>query len=212
MISTLPLNYLHNTQGYTTESDIWQAFKKGDQKAYACLFRSYKDILYNYGLTLVSDEEMVCDCIQELFLDLWVKKQNLAQVNSVKYYLLVSYRRLIISKLETARKVTYTFKESATYKNLSNTCSSEMELINDQFLAEQHHRLSATIDHLPKRQKEALYLRYYEKMSYEEIMQVMDLSYKSVRNLVSLAIQALRKELQKHDFIYGLTLLVHLIF
>jgi RNA polymerase sigma-70 factor (ECF subfamily) len=212
MISTLPSNFLHNTQGYTNESDIWRAFKTGDQKAYACLFRSYKDILYNYGLTLVSDEEMVCDCIQELFLDLWVKKQNLAQVNSVKYYLLVSFRRLIISKLETARKASYTFKESATYKHLNNTCSSEMELINDQFLTEQHHRLSATIDHLPKRQKEALYLRYYEKMSYEEIMQVMDLSYKSVRNLVSLAIQALRKELQKHDFIYGLTLLVHLIF
>jgi RNA polymerase sigma factor (sigma-70 family) len=95
---------------------------------------------------------------------------------------------------------------------MDTACSTEMELINDQFSTEQCHRLSTTINHLPKRQKEALYLRYYEKMSYEEIMQVMDLSYKSVRNLVSIAIQTLRKVLQKHDFIYGILLYIAHIF
>jgi RNA polymerase sigma factor (sigma-70 family) len=193
------------------EPDIWKAFKEGDQKAYACIFTCYKDVLYNYGCTLTADEELICDAIQELFIDLWVKRQNLSQVVSIRYYLLVSFRRLLVGKLESSRKTSFSFNEALTYKNLAPVCSTEVELIHEQLLSQQHHKLSATIEHLPRRQKEALYLRYYEKLSYEEVMQVMSLSYKSVRNLVSLAIQTLRKELNKHDFIYSLLTLTGLV-
>jgi RNA polymerase sigma factor (sigma-70 family) len=195
----------------TNEPDIWRAFKEGDQKAYACIFKCYKDVLYNYGLNLITDEELICDCIQELFIDLWVKRQNLSQVKSIKYYLLVSFRRLLIAKLAHSRKSSFSFNEAVLYKNQDLICSTEMELIQEQLHSEQYHKLSATVEHLPKRQREALYLRYYEKLSYEEVMQLMSLSYKSVRNLVSLAIQTLRKELNKHDFIYSFSLVCSLI-
>jgi RNA polymerase sigma factor (sigma-70 family) len=205
-------NLLQKTVTPIYEPDVWRAFQEGDQKAYAYIFRCYKDILYNYGLTFLADEALVCDCIQELFLDLWVKREKLAQVHSIKYYLLISFRRLVLSKIESARKYTYSLKESASYKNLEPIHSAETELIQEQFLSEQHEKLSETLNHLPRRQKEALYLRYYEKLSYEEIMQVMALSYKTVRNLVSLAIQGLRKDLNKRDFFYSLALLANLIF
>ncbi|MDO1444999.1 sigma-70 family RNA polymerase sigma factor [Rhodocytophaga aerolata] len=196
----------------SNEPDIWKAFKEGDQQAYACIFKCYKDVLYNYGLTLVADEELICDCIQELFIDLWVKREKLSQINSIRYYLLVSFRRLLIAKLEHFRKSSFSFNEAVLYKHLDPTGSADMDLIHEQLLSQQYHKLSATVDHLPKRQKEALYLRYYEKLSYEEVMQLMSLSYKSVRNLVSLAIQTLRKELNKHDFIYSFSLVFSMIF
>jgi RNA polymerase sigma factor (sigma-70 family) len=188
------------------EPEIWRSFTAGNQQAYSYIFVEYKDMLYSYGLTIVADEELVCDSIQELFLDLWLKRQNLAQVNTIKYYLLVAFRRLLISKIEIRKKYLTTYRQNAQYLDLTYTQSSEAVLIQEQFLEESHDKLALSIDHLPKRQKEALYLRYYEKLSYEEIMEVMSLSYKSVRNLVSLAIQVLRKELHKQDFFYSLLL------
>ena len=188
------------------EPEIWRSFTGGNQQAYSYIFIEYKDMLYSYGLTIVADEEMVCDSIQELFLDLWLKRQNLAQVITIKYYLLVAFRRLLISKIESRKKYLNTYRQAADYLELKYTQSSETALIQEQFLEETHDKLALSIDHLPKRQKEALYLRYYEKLSYEEIMEVMSLSYKSVRNLVSLALQVLRKELHKQDFFYSLLL------
>jgi RNA polymerase sigma factor (sigma-70 family) len=189
------------------EPGIWCSFREGDKQAYSYIFVQYKDVLYSYGLTIVPDEELVCDCIQELFLDLWLKRQNLAEVQTIKYYLLVCFRRLLMSKIETRKKHLHQARQAADFLDETYTESSETELIHEQFLTESHDKLAASLDHLPKRQKEALYLRYYEKLSYEEIMEVMALSYKSVRNLVSLAIQLLRKELHKQDFFYTLLLL-----
>ncbi|QHT67625.1 sigma-70 family RNA polymerase sigma factor [Rhodocytophaga rosea] len=190
------------------EPEIWRSFTGGNQQAYSYIFVQYKDMLYGYGLTIVSDEEMVCDCIQELFLDLWLRRKNLAQVKTIKYYLLVAFRRQLISKIENRKKQMNLSRQAADFLETTHAESSEAELIHEQILEEGHDKLALSMNHLPKRQKEALYLRYYEKLSYEEIMEVMSLSYKSVRNLVSLAIQVLRKELHKQDFFYSLLLSV----
>lgn len=201
------MEFVEHSVMQMTEPDMWRAFTEGSQQAYSALFLRYKDILYTYGCTITADEELVCDCIQELFLELWMKKKNLTQVNAVRYYLLVSFRRLILSKIEGIKKNSQSCKQASVYINTKYTESTEDALIHEQILAEMQNKLSFSVSHLPSRQQEALYLRYYEKLTYEEIMQVMTLSYKSVRNLVSLAIQGLRKELQKQDFFYTVTLL-----
>jgi RNA polymerase sigma factor (sigma-70 family) len=204
------LAVLPNLFAYENEPEIWRSFVAGNQQAYSYIFLQHKDMLYGYGLTIIADEAMVCDCIQELFLDLWLKRQNLAQVKTIKYYLLVAFRRLLISKIESRKKQKDLSRHAADFLETTYAESSEADLIHEQILEEGHDKLVLSMSHLPKRQKEALYLRYYEKLSYEEIMEVMSLSYKSVRNLVSLAIQVLRKELHKQDFFYSLLLCVFL--
>src|SRR5687768_6472328 len=90
---------------HRSEAEIWMAFKGGNKEAFAYIFTAYKDVLYSYGLTIFSEEQLVNYCIQELFLDIWVKRQNLAYVYSIKFYLIKSLRRMIISRREEQKKV-----------------------------------------------------------------------------------------------------------
>ncbi|QHT71827.1 hypothetical protein GXP67_36775 [Rhodocytophaga rosea] len=151
--------------------ELWRSFTEGNQQAYSYIFVHYKDVLYSYGLTIVANEEMVCVCIQELFLDLWIKRHNLAQVKTIKYYLLVSFRRLLFYKMASNKKHLHAFRQATHNQECKYAQSSEPELIHEPCMDESPDKLALSIYSLPKRQKEVLYLRYYEKLSYEEIME-----------------------------------------
>ena len=65
------------------QNPIWEQFKKGDKKAYAHIYYQYFDHLYDYGCRLSAHTELVEDCIQELFIRLWKRKEQLHEVESV---------------------------------------------------------------------------------------------------------------------------------
>ena len=54
--------------------------------------------------------------------------------------------------------------------------------------------LKQLLEKLPKRQQEAIYLRFYHNFSYEIIASMMNVNYQSVLNLMQRALKSLRKE------------------
>jgi RNA polymerase sigma-70 factor (ECF subfamily) len=82
------------------DRDFWERMRKGDEQALAALFRRHYAMLYDYGLKLAYEDELVKDGIQEVFAYIWEKRQNLATVDSVRAYLLVSLRRQVLKSLE----------------------------------------------------------------------------------------------------------------
>ena len=69
----------------------------------------------------------------------------------------------------------------------------ESMLIEEQSFAEKRQQAMHLLDQLTKRQREAVFLRYFEEMEYEKIASIMDLSKQVVYNLVNKAIQSLKK-------------------
>jgi RNA polymerase sigma factor (sigma-70 family) len=69
-------------------------------------------------------------------------------------------------------------------------------IIESEMAEEQAHQLQEAMRELPDRQREALYLRYYQDMDYRDICAIMDINYQSVRNLVASAIRSLRRILR----------------
>jgi RNA polymerase sigma factor (sigma-70 family) len=57
-----------------------------------------------------------------------------------------------------------------------------------------HSKLASLLNELPARQKEAIYLRYYEDMEYKQIAEIMNVNYQSVLNLIQKALNKLRAE------------------
>lgn len=181
------------------EAELWQSFKKGDKAAFEWIFTTYKHTLYSYGMTVFSDENLVRDCIQELFIEIWTRRESLADVQSIKFYLIKSLRNLLVNQITRSKKQRTELQFDPFGESQAH--SIEQELIAEQARQEQADSLAKYIEKLPRRQKELIYLRFYQQLSYEEIMAVTALSYKSVRNHVCLAIQALRKELCRHAVI-----------
>jgi RNA polymerase sigma factor (sigma-70 family) len=75
--------------------------------------------------------------------------------------------------------------------------SQEDQIISEQLMHDQQCMVNQAINSLTKRQKEAIQLKFFANMSYEEIAGMMKISTDSIYNLVSKAIINLQKELNK---------------
>jgi RNA polymerase sigma factor (sigma-70 family) len=172
-----------------TDNELWQAFKEGNKEAYGQLFSIYYKPLYQYGSKLSVDPSSLEDAIQELFLELWQSRTRLADAISVKAYLFKALKiKLIKWKSQECKRIGLSGEETYLLE-----FSYETHLVQEQEDVELKKKLLKTMEYLTKRQQEAIYLKFYNKMSYEEISKVMDISNQATRNLIYKALLILRE-------------------
>lgn len=176
------------------EAKIWKDFKNGSIKDFEWIYDKYFSILYGYGCHIYSDKALVKDCIQNLFVYLWKNKENLTEVRSIKYYLYKCIRRSIINELEKEHR--RQFEDISDEYDFEVSFSHETQLISTQMVKEKKDRLMKSFEALTKRQKEAIFLRFYENMEYQEIASIMSLKeVKYARTLIYRAIEVLKLNL-----------------
>lgn len=169
----------------------WQLLREGDQQVLSDIFLSQYTYLFYYGMRINPDEEMVKDCIQNLFERLWHKRESLRDIRTIKPYLKVSLRHLIIDERnQNLKRVRAHSTYSSSY---AFTNSHEAFIIAEQQEIEQTNQLKRAINTLPKRQQEAMHLRTYEELDYANISERMSLNVQSVRNLIHQSIKTLKK-------------------
>ncbi|OJV15467.1 MAG: hypothetical protein BGO21_31240 [Dyadobacter sp. 50-39] len=171
---------------------LWDMLRAGSSEAFEQIFRHYYPSLLNYGLRFNKDDDEVKDCIQILFMNIWERKAFLGNSDSVRNYLLASLRRLILKRVKaSAMTIALDDDDSLFHVELS----AEMQMIHDQTLKENVLSLQNAIQNLPARQKEALYLRFYNEQSFGEIALIMNISTRAVYKLIYKALDALNEEL-----------------
>jgi RNA polymerase sigma factor (sigma-70 family) len=185
-----------NTKSLNTtcadDSILWSRLRTGDEKAFSVLFTKYYEHLVRYGNSFSNHSEKVQDCIQDVFADLWLYKHSLNDNANVKAYLLSSVRKRIARLQERD----YIFTKTASTDSIQFLFdfSIEHQLILDESTADKVNQLNILINLLPSRQKEALYLRYHQGLSVEQIADMLDVNYQSANNLLHRALLNLRKE------------------
>lgn len=169
-----------------TEKDNRKLKKQIQLDKFDQLFLTHHATLYHYGKSFSSNEQLIEDCIQELFIYLYEKEINLNNIKNLKAYLITSLRRRILEK-----------KQKDTTTSLSD------EITNIQFSAEdlliareeegQKSKFLAThLNNLPWRQKEAVYLKFFNNLSAQEIGDIMGITTQVVSNTVYKAIKKLK--------------------
>ena len=170
---------------------IWSAFRNGNRDALAFIFNHHASNLFSYGYKFTKNQELVLDCIQDLFVELWNRRQSLNETNSIKFYLLRALRRRIARTIQGIKRfesVTDDFR----YLEEKIHFSAEHFVVQKETEDSTKTRLRRAIEALTKRQREAIYLKFFQGLDNEAIASVMELSGPSVNTLVSQAIQALR--------------------
>jgi RNA polymerase sigma-70 factor (ECF subfamily) len=190
---------------HTEEARIWNAFKQGSEEAYAQIYENYFFALYNYGIKIIRNKELVKDCIQDLFINLWRTKENLGEVAIIKPYLYKSLRRDLVRKLHGEEHSVSLQSGQGHQYDFEMVLSHEVRLIESQIEKEQKEFLIKELNTLTKRQKEVIFLKFYENLSYHEIATVMSISVDAVYNLLSLALGVLKKNMI-HTSIFSLLL------
>jgi RNA polymerase sigma factor (sigma-70 family) len=174
---------------------LWGQFKEGNRQVFSYIYRHYIQALYNYGMKVADDTELVEDCIQELFIYLWKTRENLSDTDSIKFYLFKSLRRRIISTQEETVRLNKKNEGVTTGQEMAEF-SYEHLLVSRQVEEEQQERLVNSLNALTKRQREAIILKFYDNLSFQEVAEVMSLNIKSTYNLISKAIEVLKEKTQ----------------
>jgi RNA polymerase sigma factor (sigma-70 family) len=167
----------------------WSRLRNGEQHALAFFYEKYADVLLKYGLSVSYHRELIQDCVQELFIQVWNRRQNLSTPRSVKYYLISSLRRIIMHELAKGRMATDDFPEDAL--SLREHESRDLEEVEENI----NSKLIHAVRSLPARQQEVVFLRFFEKMSYDDIASLTGLDYQILRNTIHRSIKALHKQL-----------------
>jgi RNA polymerase sigma factor (sigma-70 family) len=169
---------------------LWKSFLEGNKEAIATIFLLFHDDLYRYGLKLAGNSNLVEDSIQDLFLQLWKNHRNLRPVDNLKPYLFKSFRNHMIDNLELRNPDIHI--ESDFEHPFEITYSHEDFLIQKQVSEENLLKITEALNNLSSRQREAIYLRYFEDLDFDTIAIIMDMNVQSVRNTLHRGLQALR--------------------
>lgn len=174
----------------TEEEQLWKHFTGGNEKALEELIHTYGKPLALYGRKLVKNDLLIQDCIQEVYIQLWQYRSGLRQVTEIRPYLFTCLRRKIISSLKRERIFVSNSPDDET--PFLAEFSIETRLIEDETEAERVQILNRFVNQLPRRQKEVIYLRFFESMSNDEIAAVMGIKYQTATNLIHEALTSLR--------------------
>lgn len=182
------------------EEDIilWNSFLEGDENAYAHIYELYAQEVFSYGVLFSTNHELVRDCMHDVFVKIYRNRGSLGKVDNIKLYLFVAMKNRLFDVF---------CKDKVLYHNETVEPVFSLELtVEDEFIYQEEQqyqsiKMHQMLDSLSPRQKEVLYYRYIENMSYDEIQEIMQMNYQSVLNLIQRSLKKLRTSFSQ-SYIY----------
>ena len=166
-------------------------FCSGDDKAYAELYDMYIQMLYNYGLKLTSDQELLKDCVHDVFVKVYLKRNEKNAIKNLCSYLLISLKNRLLDEFRRQAFTTPNEVEEYEYRRAAEDV--ERDYICQERSLFQTEQVTHLMQNLTRRQRQAITLYYLEERKYEEICKIMQMNYHSVRNLMHRGMLKLRE-------------------
>ncbi len=172
---------------------IWEEFKNGEEHALSYIYYQNIDFLAFVGKRFTKDENLVIDCIQDLFYELIRKKRSLGETDNIRAYLLKSLRRKLIREIQKKQKQEEQISEIDISPNV--VFSVEEKLIEEEENSQKTTILKKAMGELNDKQREILYYRFNCGFNYRQISEIMSITNDSARQLVSRAVSSLKSYL-----------------
>lgn len=176
-----------------TDKELWRLLRLSNRIAFSLLYKRHIHALFNFGLRLTSDKELIKDTLQELFVELWNKRNTLSDVDHIKVYLIKSLRyKLLRAISKTHKGKIYSLEEL-----FSSIPEISIDLIENEDFLERKKQLQEALNLLSERQREVIHLRYFQNLKIEEIAEIININNQSVSNLLHRALTKLRASIRE---------------
>jgi len=171
------------------------AIRSGDYAAFTQLYNKYIQPLTQYGLKFIADLPAVEDCLHDVFVWLWTNRQKLDMHTSVKSYLFKSVRTTMLHWLQKQNRLRSLNPGDEQGYPFELQLTPETLVLNNESQRQIRQQIESVLGTLTAKQKEVIYLRYYEGLNFEDIAQSMNLSVKACYKLMGRAITTLREKI-----------------
>lgn len=175
---------------HTDDILLWNHFRSGDEEAYTELARRHYRMLLHYGQRFTPNQQIIEDALQDVLVNLWLRRAFIQDTPSVKFYLLKSFRHRILKNIKPfSEEVELTDR----CEHLHAEFSQEDLLIQGETDLALKKQVRSAMKRLPARQQEVIYLRFFQNLKPEEIASVLSIHPQSVSNTIQRALQRLRE-------------------
>ena len=178
-----------------SDKDLLSGVRDGDQTAYSKLYSRYAGELLSYGKFLISNNDVIEDAVHDVFINIWSSRQNQIEINNIKSYLFISVRRAIFAKVKKNSK--REFDAEILESRLGSQPSTEDSIINNELEEERILLIRNLINKLSDRQREIIFLRYFQNLNYDEISLLLEIDKKYAYNLTSKAFTYIKENLRR---------------
>ena len=170
------------------EKERWVNIGNGNKEDYSDAYIFYYKKLYNYGKKFTDDISMIEDAINEIFLTIWTNRKSLHNIHSPQSYIFTSFRNNIFQKIKASKII----GPSDTEYEAEIQFSIDSVIIQKETDEELKIQLDRALQQLTDRQREAIFLRFYEGLSYIEIAGIMNISVKATYKLMARALSEMK--------------------
>lgn len=171
------------------EQSLWDGIRESHVNSLEALYLQYNDELYSYGRKFTSDMHLVEDAVQETFISLWKYRQSLQVKSGYSFYLLKSFRNHLFRLLKSRANTTYTDEQPEFHFEIG----VDTHLIAGEEQAILQKKVKEALIQLTSKQREIIYLRFFENLSFEEIADLMNMQIRGTYKLTARALAALKE-------------------
>ncbi|WKN43168.1 RNA polymerase sigma factor [Tunicatimonas pelagia] len=168
---------------------LWILLKQGDYQAFETIYRQTYPIMYRYALRIIPGTSQADQSIQNVFVRVWESREHLAEVEKPQAYLLASLRRELLAEKKHSSKLVYLSDISPSFSYSPQDLRFQQEEVK---LCQKS--VARALNKLPERQREAIYLRFYEELPLQEVADIMNVRSQSVQNFVYRGLATLRDD------------------
>lgn len=173
---------------YDNEKQLLSSLSSGNEEALTFIYRKFWDRLFLSAYNVLKDKEACEDIVQEIFIQLWQKKEQLVIRTSLEAYLVSATRYQVFHLIRKGSK------RMELFENLEERFSADSA---DALLCvkETQKTIDVAVDNLPEKCKNIYKLSRENHLSYKQIAEQLQISTKTVENQLTIALKRLRNAL-----------------
>jgi RNA polymerase sigma-70 factor (family 1) len=174
------------------EKRVLELLGQGSEFAMVQLYNKYHNQIYLSAVKFLHSKELAEEIVQEVFMDVWLRKEEVKNVINIKAFLFAMARNLVY---KTYRTQGYAQKASEEFARAINSDNSTEELINS---LDYEKLLLSAIETLPETQKTIFLLAKEDGLSHKQIAEKLNLTVLSVKSHMKRALRDIRLKIQPH--------------
>lgn len=175
------------------EKNICESIRNRDKNAFESVFKTYYKHLCSYANQIVADLDISEEIVQEMFFQLWQKRDSLSIETSLKSYLFRSVHNSCLNHIKH-NKVKQSYSQQILHEN-NDLLGSQYHMDDSKELLE---LIGTAVEKLPTERKKVFIMIRYEDRKYKEVADILGISVKTVENQMGKAMKFLREELKEY--------------
>lgn len=174
------------------EKKVLEMLAQGSEYAFTQLFDHYRARIFSVAMRFLKSRELAEEVVQEVFLKVWVRREQMAMVLNFEGYLFTMARNRVFDCIKDLAEETAAKREFVhSIQPMNGT---------DHFLIEKQYEglLQEAVNQLPPQQKQIFRLAKIEGLSHQAIAEQLHISRLTVKTHMAKALQTIRHNLRHH--------------